>query len=379
MKSILRSFQRSLFFIATTALCVWAVSAAEPVSSTTRPSIYDQIWKHAELYKNPDNPVIQSIAFTGRYQLDYAILDHDDFEQLNTRRWRMGPRVRFFENFTLHAEVELDHDEDPWYQRLTEASLSWSRSNAFKFTTGKHSAPFTLDGMTSSKELLTIDRSNLGNNIWFPLEYFPGVSASGRIDNWRYHSGAYSSGSASREFGNFDGKFFLLNSLGHDFARALTVKQALLTAAYIYQEPDRNNTFTRPLKHIGSLNFQYDTGRWGFRSEVAGATGALGQSDLWGAVIMPFYNITKKLQMAARYTYLSSAQAGGIRFNRYESQVVSGRGDNYHEVYSGLSYFIYGHKLKVQTGVQHVQMDDDSKRGGSYRGWAWTTGLRVSW
>ena len=47
-------------------------------------------------------------------------------------------------------------------------------------TVGKHSVPFTQEGATSSRELLTIDRSNLANNIWFGQEYMPGVSVSGR-------------------------------------------------------------------------------------------------------------------------------------------------------------------------------------------------------
>ena len=72
-------------------------------------------------------------------------------------------------------------------------------------TVGKQSAPFTLDGATSSRELLTIDRSNLANNIWFPQEYLPGVSLSGRRAPWVYRAALYSSGAMNREFGEFSG------------------------------------------------------------------------------------------------------------------------------------------------------------------------------
>jgi phosphate-selective porin OprO and OprP len=373
-----RSFNRTASLVGAAIFAIHAASAAEPASSPEL-SIYDRIWQHAELYNNPDNPVIQSIAFTGRYQLDYAVLDRDDFDHFGTRRWRMGSKMKLFGDFTLHSEVELDPHEDPWYQRFTEANLSWSRSKAFKFTVGKHGAPFTLDGMTSSKELLTIDRSNLGNNIWFPQEYIPGVSGSGGIDNWRYLLGVFSSGSANKEFGNFAGGYFILTTLGYDFAKALNVKQALLSANYVFQDSHPNNTFTRSLEHIGSLNFQFDTDKWGFRSDLSAAKGALGQSDIWGGMLMPYYNITRKLQVVSRYTYISSAEDNGVRFARYENFVISGRGDKYHEIYGGLNYYFYGHKLKVQTGVQHVEMKDGATDGGAYRGWAWTTGVRVSW
>ena len=96
-------------------------------------------------------------------------------------------------------------------------------------------------------------------------------------------------------------------------------------------------------------------------------------------MIMPYYNITGKFQAVVRYTYVGSADQKGIRFSRYESSVITGRGDDYHEIYGGLNYYFYKHKLKIQSGVQYVQMDDDSNSGGNYSGWGWTTGLRVSW
>ena len=77
-------------------------------------------------------------------------------------------------------------------------------------TVGKQSVPFTQEGATSSRELLTIDRSNLANNIWFSQEYMPGVSVSGRDAPWIYRVGPYSSGAMNREFGRFNGGVFTL-------------------------------------------------------------------------------------------------------------------------------------------------------------------------
>jgi phosphate-selective porin OprO/OprP len=233
--------------------------------------------------------------------------------------------------------------------------------------------------MTSSKELLTLDRSNLTNNLWFPQEYMPGVSGSGQAEHWHYHAGVYSAGSSSREFGHFDGSTFMLYTLGYDFARRLDAKKALLAANYVFQDPHPRNDLTRKLHHIGSLTFDYERGKGGFRSDLSAATGVETQSDLWGFLLMPFYNVTERIQIVARYTHLNSADNDGVVFARYETEAVRGRGDEYNEIYAGLNYYLHGHKLKLQTGLQHVDMDDAARNGGEHSGWSWTTGLRVAW
>ena len=41
-----------------------------------------------------------------------------------------------------------------------------------------------------------------------------------------------------------------LGVIGYDFAETLGVKEAILTANYLYQQPDVDNTFTRRLEHV---------------------------------------------------------------------------------------------------------------------------------
>ncbi len=322
------------------------------------------------------------MLFSGRYQHDYARLDADEGErdEWNVRRMRLGPRLTLFRTVTLHAEVEINPQEaDPLYLRFTDLYVQWTKSSRLAVTVGKHGVPFTIDGATSSKELLTIDRSNLSNNMWFPQEYIPGVSVSGRLSQWTYRAGIFSAGTGNRELGEFDGGAFTLAVLGYDFAKPLGVKEALLSGNYVYQHPDASNTFTRELENIVSINFKLDAGKWGLRTDVSAASGYLGQSNLWGVMVMPFYNVTDELQLVGRHTLLDSDQANGVRLGTYENTVVSGRGDRYNEVYAGANYYFYGHKLKLQTGLQFAKMDDRAHDGGAYSGVAWTTGLRVGW
>jgi len=357
--------------------------AAQTSSATEkRPSTYDRIWRFAEWYQNDSNPVVQRVLFSGRYQHEFATIDahQGDLDEWNIRRLRLGPRVTLFRTVTLHGEVELNPQEaDPLFVRVTDFYAQWTKSGRLSLTVGKQGVPFTIDGATSSKELLTIDRSNLTNNIWFPQEYMPGVSVSGRRAPWVYRAGVYSSGEANREFGEFSGGIFTLGVLGYDFAKSLAAKEALLTANYVYQHPDSDNTFTRQLEHIVSLNFRFETNRWGVRSDVSAASGYLGQSDMFGLMTMPFVNATEKLQFVGRYTFLESADPNGVRLGTYENRVVTSRGDWYNELYLGANYYFYGQKLKLQSGVQFADMNDRAGDGGEYSGISWTTGVRVGW
>jgi phosphate-selective porin OprO and OprP len=353
-----------------------------PDGADTR-SLSDKIWQaFTTIYDNPSNEVVQRVLFTGRFQHDFAAIDADqgDHDEWNTRRLRVGPRVTLFRTFTLHLEAELNPQErDPLYMRLTDAYLQWSPSGRLVVTAGKHSMPYTMDGATSSKELVTIDRSNLTNNLWFTQEYLPGVSVSGRMAPWVYRFGVYSAGTANKEFGEFDGGAATLAVVGYDFGTRLGVKEALLAANYVHQNEDVNNTFTRQLQNILSVNFKFETDRWGMRSDLSTATGYLRQSDLWGVMAMPFVNLSDKLQLVGRYTFLSSDDPNGVQLGTYENRVVTGRGDEYNEIYAGANYYFYGHKLKLQSGVQFADMNDRANDGGEYSGVSWTTGIRIGW
>jgi phosphate-selective porin OprO and OprP len=345
-------------------------------------SVYDRIWRFREWYRNEDNPFIQRLRFMGRYQQDFATVDADqgDHEEWNVRRLRMGLQATMLGSLLLHAEVDLNPQEaDPVYVRFTDLYAEWSTRPELVVTVGKQGVPFTVDGATSSRDLIAIDRSNLTNNIWFTEEYLPGVSVSGASDPWVYVVGAYSSGARNKELGEFSGGVVTLGSLGYDFAKSMAAKEALASVNYVYQNPDPDNTFTRPFQHIVSLNLRLETTRWGLRSDLSAASGYYTQSNVWGVMVMPFVNITPKLQVVTRYNFLDSRDANGIRLAAYEDRVVSGRGDEYHDAYVGANYYFYGHQLKLQTGVQFADLQDRANDGGAYSGVSWVTGVRLGW
>jgi phosphate-selective porin OprO and OprP len=378
-----RAIRRCVVGVAIWALAAGVAAGQGVQDANQQGDRYDKLWQQlTQWYKDDGNPVVQQVLFSGRFQHDFVRVNADEGEhdESNIRRVRLGPRITFLRNYVFHAELELNPQErDPFYMRFTDLYLQWSKGSKLAVTVGKQSIPFTQEGATSSKDLITIDRSNLATNIWFGQEYMPGVSVSGRAAPWVYRAGVYSAGAANRELGDFSGDYFTLGLLGYDFGKSLGAKEALLAGNYVYQHPDAENTFTQRLEHVASINFKFEANRWGFRSDLSSGIGYLGQSDLWAVMAMPFINVTDKLQAVGRYTFIDSADPNGVRLGTYENRIVSGRGDEYKELFLGANYFFYGHKLKVQTGVQWADMEDRAEDGGAYSGIAWTTGLRVGW
>jgi phosphate-selective porin OprO and OprP len=364
-----------------------AVHAGPPSVPPTAPSpekeesIYDKLWSIPVLYKNKDNAFIQEFRFTGRLQGEVYTQDSDLGAEQDwvVRRTRFGFKAKLLQDFTVHAEMDLNpQDPNPLYSKLTDAYIAWSPDKAFTLKVGKQSAEFTLDGHTSSKELITIDRSNLSNNFWFPTEYISGVTVSGEANQWQWNVGYFSGGTETPEFGNFDAGEFILGSIGYDFGKQLGIDQALVMVDYVHNERNVESNATRRFENIGSLSIQLENGRWALAADLTAGSGFGGQSDAFGFLVMPSYKITDKLQAVARYTHIQSDDPDGVRFSRYESVATGGRGDEYNEYYVGLNYYFYGHKLKVQSGLTYADMEDSSANGGEYHGWTWTTGLRVS-
>ena len=361
------------------ASLIAAGTLAQPAKAQDT-STFDEIWSAPVLHKDGEAEVLNEFRVTGRLHLDNYIVEADqgDASDFVVRRARLGAKARLFKKLDAAVEVDLDLEGGPLYNRLTDAYLAWTFSDAARLTVGKHSAKFTLDGSTSSGDLLTIDRSNVANNFWFTEEYAPGVSLSGKSGKWSYNTGVYSGGRDNGEFGDFDAGAFWLASLGRDFGEELGVKKAQLRADYVYNEPNPESDFTRPYDNVAALVFILDAGGWGFSGDIVRADGFPGQSDGFGVTALPWVGLTDRLQLVGRYTFVKSDDPNGLRLARYENAVVSGRGDRYHEVYGGLNYQIYGNKLKAQTGLAYANMRDRAGDGGAYDGFSWTTALRMS-
>lgn len=359
------------------------LASAPALAQADKPqSTYDRLWGHAELYRNSGEGFLQSLALSGRLQAEAAWFDSDegDLTDQTWRRFRFGFKAAFAGNLGAQLEGDFDLNESygDWYERLTDAYVSWKPDADTELKALKQSAGFTLDGATSSKNLLTLERSNLTENLWFTAEYFTGMTLAGKTPNDGSYKVGIFSNDGNKEINAFDAGYFTLLKLEHDWATELRLDKAEVTVDYVYQQQDSNNN-TPDLSHVLSIYSKWEQGRWGLWTDLAAGTGYGGQSDVWGASLMPFYKLSELLQLVARYTYVGSDGDNGVRLGRYHREIVPARGDEYNELYAGVNVFFYGHKLKWQTGLQYADMSDSARDGGASHGWGLTTGLRIYW
>ena len=178
----------------------------------------------------------------------------------NWRRFRVGFKASLFEGLTLHSEADMNlNNPQPLYKKLTDANLAWTSPSGMTLKAGRQSAPFTLDGSTSSKKLNTLERSKVAGNIGFPTEYFPGITFSGKQDNWEYLAGLFSSDHGQEFEEAFDYGRFALFSLGYNFKEHLKMDNALVRLDYVSQDQDETNQ-TPHQKNAASLVTKFDRG-----------------------------------------------------------------------------------------------------------------------
>lgn len=339
---------------------------------------FDEIWKKSTLFKSNDGNYLN---LSGRLQIDSAWFDSNqgEYNDISWRRFRFGFTGKY-NNFTaaLEADINLNNGKSDWYNRLTDANISYLLNDNLTLVFLKQSVGFTLDGRTSSKRLLTPERNNLTNNIWFTDEYFSGVSLKGEISpNLTFKAGAFSS-DASDEIGFSEGSYFSLLSINKKFGKNSWWDSANINFDYVYNDVHQTGG-TPMLSSIYNLSGAFSVNSWQIAHDISYAQGELEQSDLWGVVIMPSYQSSPSIQWVFRYTYLNSRDINGLKLGKYENKMVTDKGDKYQEYYAGMNWLLYQHKLKFQLGLQYTNMEDKANDGGEYQGWGMTLALRTYW
>ncbi len=362
-----------------------ASKAVQPAAVKEK-SEYDRLWSLATLYKDPSNPYVQEVRVFGRLHGNWADeqTNKGDWEGFEARRVRAGLAVKFLDGFELKGEYRFIPSVEPvvGIPGLTDANISWSVDPRFKITAGKQLATFTDEGLISSNELLTVERSNVANTFWLGEDnYATGVSISGVAGPWEYYGGVFS-GELDKAFSRFESGYYYVSGIGYDFKKQLNFDRALFRIDYVHNDGDPLNDAVKPFSNTVDLDVVLRKGRYGFNATVIGGNGIGAQPDVWGLDLMPTFAITKKLELVARYTFLDSAGPGGIKAERRYENVVPGitgaKGDRYQAIYAGLNYYIYGHKLKLQTGVEYSTLHDGSAKATGFDAWSFVSGVRFS-
>lgn len=385
---------------------------------------YDKLWSLFTLYKNDNNPILQEFSLQGRLQVQYADgdsnghFDIEDFkngsaanaqsvwdDKFEARRARLGFKSKWFQTWKFEGQIDADTTDglDEFYRDIYDLYVTYAPSDAINVTVGKTKVKFGREQEISSKEILTFERS-LMSNLLFPGE-LTGIMANGKGigEHWAYELGVYGTDRA-QEFASYDEGTVVLAKVGYDYASQSGLDTALASFQYMhnsdpgYQEARDGNFFASASPSFTdslALTNDITVGRFGLTTDILygfGYTGTaeqgnspptkIAQSDVFGLTLIPSYFIADGLQLVGQFQFASSADPNGLSlYNRYEkwAPVVKptkpgkDAGNTYTSGYLGLNYFLYGHKLKLMTGVEYSYLG-----GGDYDGYTFLSGLRFS-
>ncbi len=366
--------------------------AEQKDTETQPPKIFASIWQVPKLYKNKDNPTIQSFSIVGRYHGQYwaSKSENNSDDGWENRRFYLGFNTQFLQQFTLEIQIALTHDFDPIAESLYDAFLKWENSKKnFAISVGRLDYVYTgMERSTSSKRIKTMERGLLVNQV-MPGEVV-GIYAKGKNAGLSYQTGLFS-GSIDETFTSFEGGFGALLGFAHEVD--LFYDKGTLHLDYLYNNGNEDNDAFRPYGNIISLWHQGQKGPLAIDVDLTVASGIGEESDLYGLTLLPTYELGHnliwdgdKLRLAMRYHYASSRDEHGLSFNkRYEQKVASGKGNSYNAYYLGLIYDIYKEKLKLLGGVEYFNMtgvaEDDGTDPGSGNttidGWSFISGIRL--
>jgi phosphate-selective porin OprO/OprP len=374
-------------------------NAALANAVTKKPvSLYDQIWGLPVLY-DADKGFLTRFQLYGILQIqdaqgwsDRGNFGSRDREQdsrwgdFEVRRMRLGFKSKWLDGKgRLDGLIDINADFNQFYGRMNILFFEYAFSDALTMGFGKHQAYFALERTTSSREILTIERSLLTDLLW--TSWYTGVWANGKVGKFQWKLAAYA-GDDEREFTTFHGGALLQAGLGYDLKEAIGLDRASIFFDYQKATADtsvKGNTFEgAPAPYLFesamSLNSSWEKGPYGFYTDLLHGHGRGSQGNVSGIILMPTFYATQKLQFVGRYQYALGEKDGlhlSSRYDRLAPNITDGgHGGQYHGFYLGANYYLYGHKLKLMTGLEFVTLSGGG-HGGSYNGWTWSSALRM--
>lgn len=342
----------------------------------------DRLWEVPELYRNRDNPVVQEFSIRGRYHGQWHSVDAGDHSDSGweNRRVRLGFAGFFFDAVELKGNFNLRSDLSGFgrvVENLDGLTVGWKAAKGFEVVAGKTKQPVTLDWSTSSRTLLTFERSLLVNQV-VPGKLW-GVNATGEVGRFEYGAG-WALGALDDDWGwpDADGGNLLWASVAYDYRKAIDAEEARLRLDWLFNDGNRGNRDAADYRHLVSLNTVHEWDRWGLGTDLIYAAGLGDRPDVYGLVLVPFYDLGESLRLVLRYQWAASGAEDGLDLqSRYERRAVgdgeSDEGNHYHAVYLGLNYYLYGDRLKLMTGAEWSTLGGEA----DYRGWTLLGGVRL--
>ena len=418
-----------------------------------------RIFNYSTLYKNENACFVQKVALTGRYHGQYLNqgLDYHGFRGFTPlptgmhedywehRRFRLGTKVQFLNDFTFYNEWNIADNHAFTNQRffsdIDVMGIEWEPTDDFYVNVGKQKAKITREFSTSSKNILTFERSHIVNEVIASQGKPWGVTVGFKALGLKHELGGWLTGAdihAPRQEGYHWPDFDSRGALSYRTAYGITDHTDLHFDYLFTNNSDGRAPFGGGGRNLNggagradrleASNYNHviaigtdsawdidDCGRqfgfitdfiWGIDREPRGGTDAFdfpipggaprlndrgAGEDTFGIVLMPHYDLTERLQVVGRYAYASQSRLHRTQRRVHEQNPYNGVFDDrpnledVHTFYLGLNYRLCGDKLKLMAGYEYLTADLENTFGGLFpnpgavTGNSWMLGVRTYW
>ena len=233
------------------------------------------LFDNSTLYENDSNPFLQELALIGRYQGQWYSSDsnHGSDTDWENRRWRAGIKAKFLHDFEFDGQFNLKtdfHSDSRFIEDVEEVSIKWEATKDFYVQVGKFKPKVTNEWSTSSRNILTFERSLLVEQV--RPEKLGGVAVGGKVGDFSYDLGIFE-GAVDDDWTlpDFNGGISVLAKVGYK-----VTENTKVGFDYFYADQDKESLASggvEEYQNVFSLNSTSQVGKFGLITDLICATG----------------------------------------------------------------------------------------------------------
>lgn len=377
------------------------------------------IFDNTTLYKNENAGLIQSVALTGRYHGQY----HDSSHTVSNsalagangsygnrywehRRFRIGTKVKLINGWQFYNDWNIG-DSNSGGEKLAGGDF-WGSLDTFglkgkigdlSVNIGKQKQKVTREYATSSKNILTFERSHIVNEVRAGKPW--GLTLGLETGGIKHTFGGWLNGNELSADGGGLGWPTTRTRGSLSYNAEVSLNDATdFHFDYIYTNNSGGNINGRgnadggqesAYQHVAAFGTESDFGKldlvtdviFGLNRETTTGGGGTNRiaagEDTFGVVIMPSYDITDRLQLVTKYAYASNSRLHRPQRGATRSGMTQYNLQDVNTFYAGLNYRICGDNLKLMAGYEYLSADLYGAGNGSIEGDTWMLGVRTYW
>lgn len=366
--------------------------------------------KKNTLYKG--DGFVKSVKLKGRYHgqwisqtedtLTAGVEGTNGYHDFQHRRFRLGTEIEFANNLTFVSIVNIadgsggngpgaaghGFTNGAFFDDLDDFYLIWEPSDDFYITAGKTKQSILREYETSSNSILTIERSAItnsvvGNKPWGVAVGFNALGLKQEVGAWVVGTDR-DAGGERWDWPDFDSRGSATYRASVNFNESTSIhfdyQFTNNSSGRVAPNGNADNNLGSSFEHVAAIGTETEIGRFGLITDLIAAQNGLASGalpagyDTFGVVIMPYYNLTDKLQFVTRYAYMGEGREQRVqRFDVRQSV------EDYHTFYAGFNYYLCGNNLKLMAGYEYATGDVYGTAGDEVNTGSWMLGMRSSW